>query len=139
MNRKGFTLVELIMVVIIIGVLAATALPQYVGFVERARAAEAINKIGVIKVAQAAYSMDNTSGYFNSAASSALIATGLGVNIASTLWDFNTTGTDNTSFAAIATRNGGSSGGTIIQLTYYNNGGSVWSGTHPGAPKGKTV
>lgn len=41
-NKKGFTLVEILTVVLIIGVLSAIALPQYRKVVERARAAEAM-------------------------------------------------------------------------------------------------
>ncbi|WP_428038694.1 type IV pilin protein, partial [Candidatus Avelusimicrobium faecicola] len=37
-NKKGFTLVEILTVVLIVGVLSAVALPQYRRAVERSRA-----------------------------------------------------------------------------------------------------
>lgn len=50
---KGFTLIEVLIVVVIIAALAAMVIPRFVGQVGRAQAAEAFNILGVIRKALA--------------------------------------------------------------------------------------
>ena len=48
-SKKGFTLLEIIVVIIIIGVLASLALPRLFDTIEFSRSAEALNSLGVIR------------------------------------------------------------------------------------------
>lgn len=62
MNQKGFTLIEIMVVVIIIGVLAALVVPQFSGRTERARIAAAKTQIdSLFSTALDMYEADNGS------------------------------------------------------------------------------
>src|SRR5947207_4061978 len=54
-GRKGFTLVELAVVIIIIGILAAFAVPRFLDSVERSKAGEALNYLSAVRSAMERY------------------------------------------------------------------------------------
>lgn len=60
-GKKGFTLIELMTVVIIVGVLAAVAVPLYRGQVKRAIASEGSALVGSVRTAQRVYFAENDS------------------------------------------------------------------------------
>jgi len=63
-NKKGFTLIELMIVVAIIGILAAIAIPNFMKFQAKAKQSEAKTNLGAIYVAQIAY-FSNGNTYAN--------------------------------------------------------------------------
>lgn len=54
-QRKGFTLIEILVVVVIIAILAAISVPMYVDYVQGARASDAQSQIGAIYNASKMY------------------------------------------------------------------------------------
>ena len=57
-NKKGFTLIELMIVVAIIGILAPIAIPSFLFFSARARQSEARTNLGAIYTAYTSYFSD---------------------------------------------------------------------------------
>lgn len=49
--QKGFTLIELMIVIAIIGILAAIAIPQYQNYIAKSQVSRAMGELGAIKTA----------------------------------------------------------------------------------------
>lgn len=56
---KGFTLVEVMIVVVIVGILASVAVPAYSDYVKRGKAAEATSTLADLRVKMEQYFQDN--------------------------------------------------------------------------------
>jgi len=58
-QRKGFTIVELVIVVVIVGILTAIAVPIYQYYIERAKLTEALTMLRAIADANTLYYMEH--------------------------------------------------------------------------------
>lgn len=92
MKKTGFTILEVIVVVIILGVMASLAMPKLTGSIERTKAQEAVGILTSLRSAQLLYQQET--GSFTSSIAN------LGVTI-STPQNFNAP-TVSTSSAAVA-------------------------------------
>jgi len=60
-DNEGFTMIELVIVFILIGILSAIALPSFLNQAAKAQQSEAKTYVGAVNRAQQAYRMENTS------------------------------------------------------------------------------
>ncbi len=125
MNKKGFTLIELIVVVIVIGILATFAVPQYLKAVTRGKVAKAKNSLALIAKAEEMYRNENDA-FLACADSNATADMGATVDvdlndIKNDLdWEYSTSGTTNTGFVRATGKPGRSVIATRTVTLYYN-------------------
>lgn len=133
-KNAGFTLAELLMVIVIIGVLGSIAIPRFFPQKEKAVVAEAVNMMGAIRQGEIAYRLEHA-GYLN------LPQTGH-------TWDEIGIDDPNASNAKFSYKVESSGGTTTITATRnstdakykdktitLNVANGSWDGTHPFRPK----
>jgi len=99
MNRKGFTLVEVLIVVIIIGILAAIGIPQFAASIEKAKGGEARAGLGHLQTGEKIYFAEHEM-YTNSAPE-------LDITLSEKYWAFTiAVATPSLAYTATATRTG---------------------------------
>jgi prepilin-type N-terminal cleavage/methylation domain-containing protein len=130
-GKKGFTLIEVLIVVIILGILATISIPQFGKLVERARMSEAATNVAAIRTAQRVYYLEE------SAISTDTSLAELGDIVSGITWNAWTltsiTDDGNGEFTITLTRNDGpESGETLI----YDSTTNTWTddGTYPYKP-----
>ena len=141
--KRGFTLLELIVVIIILGVLAVLGFTQYARIIERSRGAEAKTILGDIRKLGA--------GYYLEFVSTSDFPTGAGTNFIGTAADkipsacrgshwfkYSVAAGTSTTLTGTATRcsaggkppQGGSAGNmTVILESDFSTGSDTWAGT----------
>jgi len=120
-SNAGFTMIEMMIVVIIVGVLAAIAIPIYSGYVKKARVSEATARLGDIFTAAKAYAIENEDG----TAGADWPATGatagfFGDMTASTNFTYALAGVDDGALTITATGTGNPMSGIVVTLTAAN-------------------
>ncbi|MFA4991817.1 MAG: type IV pilin protein [Candidatus Omnitrophota bacterium] len=122
MNRKGFTLVEVLIVVIILGILAAIGIPQFATSIEKAKGGEARAGLGHLQTAEKVYYAENETYTVNTA--------DLDITLTNRYWDFTIAGNPDisNSYVATATRDGGTAAvdGTTITMDEDGTLGGTW-------------
>jgi len=127
-TQQGFTLIELMIVIAIIGILASIALPAYQKYTQKAKFSEVVLATAGIKTAVEICAQD-----LNTVTGCDGGATGSGWNIAA-----DTTTTDgrvasmktvNGTITATAVKTGGLNGSTYILVPTFANGKVTWNDT----------
>jgi len=128
--QQGFTLIELMIVIAIIGILAAIALPAYQDYTVRAKLSEGSVLLGGAKLLVEEYAATNSALPTTAQATSVGFASVAGNNVTSTAWSGTAL---QANFADVD--GNGTNDAVILTATRANTGVVTWAGTCSGLAK----
>jgi prepilin-type N-terminal cleavage/methylation domain-containing protein len=100
-KKKGFTLLELLLTVVILAVLATLVVPRMIHQIEKAKEAEAVIHLGAIRSAELL--LHNMTGRFVAADDEAEIQAALGLDVGGVFYRYSIAEADEEDFLALAT------------------------------------
>lgn len=127
-NQIGFTITELLIVVAIMSILGAIAIPAYQDYITRAQVSEAVSLLGAMKQPLSEYGVENKAWPTGLVDPNAV----QGVNEISVTLEGNYSTLSNTvtgiypNGVTTATINIGKASGTVLKMTTAD-GGSIWA------------
>ncbi|HEX9309564.1 MAG TPA: prepilin-type N-terminal cleavage/methylation domain-containing protein [Gemmatimonadaceae bacterium] len=103
-NRQGFTLIEVLIVAVVIGTLAAVAIPRYAGSKEKAYAAAMKADLHSVAIYEEQFATENHGQYFSGVATEDVGVNGFRTSkdVTVTLTAFNILGSQISDWTAIA-------------------------------------
>jgi len=120
-SERGFTLMELMVVIVIVAILAAVAVPLYINYVKDARRTEAKGTIAAIISAEQIYYQSN-SAYADTS------KVKFDPGDAAHNWDFVVSNPGSNGFTVTATgKSGGQTDGLFVQCVYTRDKDPVWT------------